>query len=188
MSFRDRVRGALVGFIRGGSPPPSASERDAVRERAEAEAKEMADHKAWLRDNAASVTAPEHPAVALLREIEWDGDGNEPVCPRCGEHRDGGGHHADCVLAAILAGSKPGERALSELLAEEREKSRAEATAQHGAIEQAAFQAGKTHGAREAYARLALFVESFDDFAPTDPPRKILGRIAQRVRAMVGQR
>jgi hypothetical protein len=81
--------------------------------------------KAWLRDNAASVTVPEHPAVALLRRLEWSGEDN--VCPACGgwgahDTKDGhapASHGERCELAALLAASKPGERALADLLAED---------------------------------------------------------------------
>lgn len=95
-------------------------------------AKEAADHKAWLRENAASVVLPEHPAVALLRKMEWNING---LCPECrGEGPDKrptstGSHRLTCALAAILASSKPGERALADLLAEEREAGRREGLA-----------------------------------------------------------
>lgn len=81
-------------------------------------AKEAADHAAWLRENAASVVLPEHPAVALLREMAARGS-----CPECFQVDV---HDEHCALAAILAGSKPGERALADLLAEEREAGRSE--------------------------------------------------------------
>lgn len=96
--------------------------------------------KTWLRDNAASVVVPEHPAVALLRDLEWAGNEwtESPTCPDCNgrapstpaETFGDGKHKPDCRLAAILAGSKPGERALSELLAEEREAGRWEVRAE----------------------------------------------------------
>lgn len=86
-------------------------------------AQEQADHTAWLRENAESVVVPEHPAVALLRTLEWSG-----VCQHTGADQcmachstKAEGHDSDCRLAAILASSKPGDRALSDLLAEERE-------------------------------------------------------------------
>lgn len=110
-----------------------AKAKKAEDEAAALRAKEAADHKAWLRANAESVIVPEHPAVALLREVEWSGEDN--VCPACGEYGPhstlGGGltpgvHRADCRLAAILA-SKPGDRVLAELLAEAHERGRQEA-------------------------------------------------------------
>jgi hypothetical protein len=79
-------------------------------------AKEVADHKAWLRENAASVVLPEHPAVAMLRRIEE----TSKFCVSCGL----GAHATACPIAAILAGSKPGEMAHADLLAEEREAGR----------------------------------------------------------------
>lgn len=126
----------------GGSDCPGAvSERQAREEDARFEtrslrAKEAADHAAWLRENAVSVVLPEHPAVALLREIQWDGwifaDGGEVAeraCPVCLANAwnlgDKGTHAPGCALAAVLAGSKPSERAL----AEEREAGRREGLA-----------------------------------------------------------
>lgn len=110
----------------------------AVDEASRLRAKEEADHKAWLRENADSVTVPEHPAVALLRTLQYGGwvfsEGGtkgEHACPVCLiTPWDGKGAHADgCALAAILASSKPGDRALSDLLAEAREEGRKEAAA-----------------------------------------------------------
>ena len=97
----------------------------ALDEASRLRAKEQADHKAWLRDNAASVIVPEHPAVTLLREVRWDGG----RCLGCGSRGPEEGCASGCRIAAILAGSKPGERALSDLLAEERAEER-EACAQ----------------------------------------------------------
>jgi hypothetical protein len=103
--------------------------------------KEVADHKVWLRDNAESVVLPEHPAVALLRELQWathksgypagfcpccDGYGPVGYTTTAGVREKPGEHKPGCRLPAILAASKPGERALSELLAEERAKGAAE--------------------------------------------------------------
>lgn len=54
---------------------------------------------------------PEHPAVTLLREIEWSGEGQATKhgCPICGApspiYPGGGEHDVGCRLAAILAGS-----------------------------------------------------------------------------------
>lgn len=122
----------------GGSDCPGAvSERQAREEDARFEtrslrAKEAADHAAWLRENAWYVVLPEHPAVALLRKMEWNING---LCPECrGEGPDKrptstGSHRLTCALAAILASSKPGERALADLLAEEREAGRREGLA-----------------------------------------------------------
>lgn len=62
--------------------------------------------------------APEHPAVALLREIQWGEYGF--ACPVCRRHGpalirvaydiqfDAGGHAPDCRLAAILASGPNG--------------------------------------------------------------------------------
>jgi len=73
----------------------------------------------------AKEAVPEHPAVALLRELQWytDREG-ETYCVTCGWYVSDRGktpatHAPDCRLAAILAGSRP-ERALSELLEEAR--------------------------------------------------------------------
>lgn len=97
--------------------------------------KELRNHRAWLRENAASVTVPEHPAVALLREIER-GHPWSKSCPECAavtpsDPLEDMPHATDCRLAAILAGSKLGDRALSDLLAEERAKGAAEERARH---------------------------------------------------------
>ncbi len=148
---------------------------DVSRAKREAEdlfAKEAADHRAWLRDNAASVTVPEHPAVALLRSIEWIDERVALRCPMCRNAQDNG-HDSSCGLAKILASSKPGDRALAELLAEEREAGRQEAElaatrkdaevfrATHAAAEKAiaearaeGFAAGKAHGEDLGWIRL----------------------------------
>ncbi len=135
MNF-DRVYTILHRVIHGGRADADAAIDEASRLRAKVRAegerfaahvaeglraKEQADHKAWLRDNAGSITTPEHPAVALLREWcnQW---GRCPICD-C-DHKIG--HDEGCPVAAILATSKPGERALSELLAEERARGAAE--------------------------------------------------------------
>lgn len=141
MSLRNRLRGALRWVVKSGpaasfgEPWPAVPRREgtgingAPTDEAERlRAREVTDHKAWLRENAEIVVVPEHPAVALLRDIEWRGDIAQPMgsgCPSC-HQASSTGHAPGCRLAAILAGSKPGERALSELLAEERAKGAAE--------------------------------------------------------------
>lgn len=130
MGIVDRVRGVLADIeAERRKRTETFSQDEAVALRA----KEQGDHKTWLRENAESVVVPEHPAVALLREIEWVNTAGEAVCPECcglaSRMRDKVNHEPDCRLAAILTGSKPGERALSDLLAEERERGLADLVA-----------------------------------------------------------
>lgn len=51
--------------------------------------------------------AGEHPAVTLLREIEWRGDEDCPTCPCCRCERDADGHMRDCKLASLITRSAP---------------------------------------------------------------------------------
>lgn len=73
----------------------------------------------WEPDELAVV--PEHPAVTLLREIEWEGwCSGERCCPVCQEGDETlppeeRSHEPGCRLAAILAGS------VGDPVAEERE-------------------------------------------------------------------
>lgn len=58
----------------------------------------------WLD---AAPPAPEHPAVAMLRMLEWsrlDTEYRPGFCPFCTGHRDHGGHASDCELAKLIGG------------------------------------------------------------------------------------
>lgn len=78
-------------------------------------AKEAADHKAWLRANAESVTVPE-PSREIVEALYQLGRTLETA-----EQRE----RLRVVLR--LVHGKPGDRVLAELLAEERERGREEA-------------------------------------------------------------
>lgn len=125
-------------------------------------AKEAADHKAWLRANAESVVVPEHPAVAYLRKLREEMRGKCLCCggTTCDEY---------CLLAPILA-SKPGDRVLAELLAEERERGRQEA--ELAASRKAAEQYRAMH--EEAAAAIAKAREE-DAASPTLLPLGVPG-------------
>lgn len=62
---------------------------------------------AWWEPEELTVI-PEHPAVTLLRALQWAGGDEIAVCPACGapKHPWSGKrqHEADCALAAIIEG------------------------------------------------------------------------------------
>jgi hypothetical protein len=100
--------------------PPTRAEQEAAALRQ----KEIADHKAWLRDNAASVVMPEHPARALVEALY-----QLRITLTTKDQRD---RFRD-VERLVHGDGKPGERALSDLLAEERANGAAEERAANAA-------------------------------------------------------
>ena len=58
----------------------------------------------WLD---AAPPAPEHPAISMLKTLEWSRlatDYRPGFCPICAGHRDYGGHAHDCELAKLIGG------------------------------------------------------------------------------------
>jgi hypothetical protein len=101
--------------------PPTRAEQEAAALRQ----KEIADHRAWLRNNATSVITPDHPAVTLPGEPSRaivEALYQLRVTLSTKEQRD----RLRDVERIVHDVVNPGERALSELLAEERAKGAAE--------------------------------------------------------------
>ena len=58
--------------------------------------------QAWLL---AAPPAPEHPAITILRKLEWSRlatDYRPGFCPICAGHKDFGGHSPDCELKNVI--------------------------------------------------------------------------------------
>ena len=61
--------------------------------------------QAWLT---AAPPAPEHPAIAILRRLEWSRlatDYRPGFCPICAGHKNHGGHSLDCELGKLTGGA-----------------------------------------------------------------------------------
>lgn len=65
---------------------------------------------AWWEPEELTVI-PEHPAVTLLRALQWSGGDEIAVCPACGalKHPRSGKqrHETGCALAAVIEGRDP---------------------------------------------------------------------------------